>query len=45
MNQIAELLSPESILLDLDATTKARLFEAVGAALAAHLGGDAGAKS
>ena len=25
MNQIAELLSPESILLDLDATTKAQI--------------------
>ena len=45
MNQIAELLSPESILLDLDAATKARLFEAVGAAFAAHGGLDAGAIS
>ena len=45
MNQIAELLSPESILLDLDATTKARLFEAVGAAFAAHGGLDASAIS
>ena len=45
MNQIAELLSPESILLDLDATTKARLFDAVGAAFAAHGGLDASAIS
>jgi PTS system nitrogen regulatory IIA component len=45
MNQIAELLSPERILLDLDAPSKARLFEAVGAAFAAQGGFDAGAIS
>ena len=43
MNQIAALLSPERILLDLDATSKARLFDAVGAAFAAEGGLDAGA--
>ena len=43
MNQIAELLSPERILLDLDAPSKARLFEAVGAAFAAQGGFDANA--
>jgi PTS system nitrogen regulatory IIA component len=43
MNQIAELLSPERILLDLDAASKARLFEAVGAAFAAQGGLDANA--
>jgi PTS system nitrogen regulatory IIA component len=30
MNQIAELLQPANIVLDLEASTKARLFEAVG---------------
>jgi PTS system nitrogen regulatory IIA component len=45
MNQIAELLSPERILLDLDAASKSRLFEAVGAAFAAQGGLDANAIS
>ena len=45
MNQIAELLSPERILLDLDAASKARLFEAVGGAFAAQGGLDASAIS
>ena len=45
MNQIAELLSPERILLDLDAASKARLFEAVGAAFASQGGLDANAIS
>ena len=31
MNQIAELLPPANIVLDLDVASKARLFEAVGA--------------
>ena len=39
MNQIAQLLSPERILLDLDAASKVRLFEAVGTAFAGHGGG------
>ena len=43
MNQIAELLSPERILLDLDAGSKARLFEAVGGAFAAQGALDANA--
>ena len=41
MNQIAELLSPASILLDLDVASKARLFETVGATFAAQGGLDA----
>ena len=45
MNQIAELLSPERILLDLDAASKARLFEAVGASFSAQGGLDANAIS
>jgi len=36
MNQIAELLTPESIVLDLEVASKARLFEAVGAIFAAN---------
>jgi len=36
MNQIAELLTPSSIVLDLDVPSKARLFEAVGALFANH---------
>ena len=34
MNQIAQLLSPSNIVLDLDAPTKTRLFEGVGALFA-----------
>lgn len=45
MNQIAELLSPASILLDLDVASKARLFETVGATFAAQGGLDANAIS
>ena len=45
MNQIAELLSPGRILLDLDAPSKARLFESVGATFAAEGGLDANAIS
>ena len=45
MNQIAELLTAESILLDLDVVSKARLFEAVGAMFAAQAGLDASAIS
>jgi len=36
MNQIAELLTPESIVLDLEVASKARLFEAVGGIFAAN---------
>ncbi|HTP99637.1 MAG TPA: PTS sugar transporter subunit IIA [Casimicrobiaceae bacterium] len=36
MNQIAELLTPESIVLDLDVASKARLFEAVGGIFAVN---------
>ncbi|MCC6193583.1 MAG: PTS sugar transporter subunit IIA [Burkholderiales bacterium] len=43
MNQIAELLQPANIVLDLEATTKARLFEAVGGLFAASAGLDASA--
>ena len=38
MSQIAELLTAENILLDLDAGSKASLFEAVGALFEAHHG-------
>ena len=40
MNQIAELLSPASILLDLDVSSKSRLFETAGAVFAAEGGLD-----
>jgi len=43
MNQIAELLPPASIALDIDVPSKARLFEAAGALFAASSGLDAGA--
>lgn len=43
MNQIAELLSPASILLDLDVSSKSRLFETAGTLFAGHAGLDAGA--
>jgi len=43
MNQIAELLPAAHIRLDLDVTSKARLFEAAGALFAANAGLDAGA--
>jgi len=43
MNQIAELLTPASIVLDLDAATKARLFESVGELFAANAKLDADA--
>ncbi len=45
MNQIAELLSPASILLDLDVSSKARLFETAGTLFAGHGGLDAAAIS
>ena len=38
MNQIAELLTAENILLDLDAGSKASLFDAVGALFETHHG-------
>ena len=38
MSQIAELLTAENILLDLDAGSKASLFDAVGALFEAHHG-------
>jgi PTS system nitrogen regulatory IIA component len=41
MNQIAELLQPANVVLDLDVASKARLFEAVGALFAANAGLDA----
>jgi PTS system nitrogen regulatory IIA component len=41
MNQIAELLSPDSIVLDLDVVSKGRLFEEVASRLAAQNGLDA----
>jgi len=41
MNQIAELLQPANVVLDLDVASKARLFEAVGALFAASAGLDA----
>jgi len=37
MNQIAQLLSPARICLDLDVSSKSRLFEEVGALFAANL--------
>jgi PTS system nitrogen regulatory IIA component len=43
MNQIAELLQPASIVLDLDVASKARLFESVGTLFASSGGLDAGA--
>ena len=43
MNQIAELLKPANIVLDLDVGTKARLFESVAALFAANEGLDASA--
>lgn len=43
MNQIAELLTPSNIVLDLDVPSKARLFEAVGALFATQGKLDAGA--
>ena len=43
MNQIADLLPPANIALDLDVPSKSRLFEAVGALFAASGGLDAGA--
>lgn len=41
MNQIAELLQPANIVLDLDVATKARLFESIGELFAASVGLDA----
>ena len=38
MSQIAELLTAENILLDLDAGSKSRLFDAVGALFEKHHG-------
>lgn len=43
MNQIAELLQPASIVLDLDVSSKARLFESIGQMFAASGGFDASA--
>jgi PTS system nitrogen regulatory IIA component len=43
MNQIAELLQPASIVLDLDVASKTRLFESVGNLFAASGGFDAAA--
>ena len=45
MNQIAELLQPASIVLDLDVPSKARLFESIGLMFAASGGFDANAVS
>ena len=42
MNQIAELLPPANIALDLDVASKSRLFEAAGTLFAANSGLDAG---
>jgi len=42
MNQIAELLQPASIVLDLDVPTKARLIESIGRLFAQNAGLDAG---
>jgi PTS system nitrogen regulatory IIA component len=41
MNQIAELLQPANIVLDLDVATKPRLFDEIGAMFAANAGLDA----
>ena len=41
MNLISPLLSPERILIDVDANTRSRVFEQVGQLFAAHTGLDA----